>query len=55
MEVYKAHVSGKPLEALELYWMGKMMKDMGKITMPLNSLKQPVLICMICRLQSKEI
>jgi hypothetical protein len=30
MEVYKAHVSGKPLEALELYWMGKMMKDMGK-------------------------
>ena len=30
MEVYKAHVSGKPLEALELYWMGKMMKEMGK-------------------------
>ena len=30
MEVYTAHVSGKPLEALELYWMGKMMKDMGK-------------------------
>jgi hypothetical protein len=30
MEVYRAHVSGKPLEALELYWMGKMMKDMGK-------------------------
>jgi hypothetical protein len=29
MEVYKAHVSGKPLEALELYWMGKMMKDDG--------------------------
>ncbi|GAC1442379.1 MAG: hypothetical protein NVSMB63_10630 [Sediminibacterium sp.] len=30
MEVYQAHVSGKPLEALELYWMGKIMKDMGK-------------------------
>ncbi|MES2329867.1 MAG: hypothetical protein V4539_09710 [Bacteroidota bacterium] len=30
MEIYKAHVSGKPLEALELYWMGKMMKEMGK-------------------------
>jgi hypothetical protein len=30
LEVYKAHVSGKPLEALELYWMGKMMKDMSK-------------------------
>ncbi len=30
MEVYKANVSGKPLEALELYWMGKMMKELGK-------------------------
>ena len=30
MEVFKTKVSGKPLEALELYWMGKMMKDMGK-------------------------
>lgn len=30
MELYKAQVSGKPLEALELYWMGKMMKEMGK-------------------------
>ena len=30
LEIYKAHVSGKPLEALELYWMGKMMKDLGK-------------------------
>jgi hypothetical protein len=30
LEVYKTNVSGKPLEALELYWMGKMMKDMGK-------------------------
>ncbi len=29
-EVYKANVSGKPLEALELYWMGKMMRDMNK-------------------------
>lgn len=28
--VYEAHVSGKPLEALELYWMGKMMKGIGK-------------------------
>ncbi len=30
MELYKTHVSGKPLEALELYWMGKMMKETGK-------------------------
>ena len=30
MEVFKLKVSGKPLEALELYWMGKMMKDLGK-------------------------
>ncbi len=30
MEVYQANVSGKPLEALELFWMGKMMKDLGK-------------------------
>ena len=30
LELYKAQVSGKPLEALELYWMGKMMKEMGK-------------------------
>jgi hypothetical protein len=29
-ELYKALVSGKPLEALELYWMGKMMKDLNK-------------------------
>lgn len=30
MQVYKDHVSGKPLEALELFWVGKMMKDLGK-------------------------
>lgn len=30
MQVYKTFVSGKPLEALELYWMGKMMKASGK-------------------------
>jgi hypothetical protein len=30
MNVYRAHVSGKPLEALELYWMGKLMKETGK-------------------------
>lgn len=30
MELYKTYVSGKPLEALELFWMGKMMKDLGK-------------------------
>jgi hypothetical protein len=30
LEVYKAKVSGKPLEALELYWMGKMMKAIGE-------------------------
>jgi tetratricopeptide (TPR) repeat protein len=29
-QVYKSHVSGKPLEALELYWMGKMMLGMKK-------------------------
>jgi hypothetical protein len=32
-EAYKAyedHVSGKPLEGLELFWMGKMMKGLGK-------------------------
>ncbi|HWI89987.1 MAG TPA: hypothetical protein VNT20_01880 [Flavisolibacter sp.] len=28
--VYEEHVSGKALEALELYWMGKMMKGLGK-------------------------
>ena len=27
---YTAYVSGKPLEALELYYMGKMMKSLGK-------------------------
>ncbi len=30
LAVFKAQVSGKPLEALELYWMGRMMKDLGK-------------------------
>lgn len=30
MQVYKTHVSGKPLEALELFWVGKMMQDLGK-------------------------
>ncbi len=30
MALYQSKVSGKPLEALELYWMGKMMKEMGK-------------------------
>lgn len=30
MDIYKKGVSGKPLEALELYWMGVMMKEMGK-------------------------
>ncbi|MBV9987380.1 MAG: tetratricopeptide repeat protein [Chitinophagaceae bacterium] len=30
LAIYKAHVSGKPLEALELYWMGKMMQGMKK-------------------------
>lgn len=29
-KVYRQFVSGRPLEALELYWMGKMMKGMGK-------------------------
>jgi tetratricopeptide (TPR) repeat protein len=29
-EIYKQKVSGKPLEALELFWMGKLMKHMKK-------------------------
>jgi hypothetical protein len=29
-DIYKDHISGKPLEALELYWMGKMMKGLNK-------------------------
>lgn len=29
-KVYRQFVSGRPLEALELYWMGKMMKGLGK-------------------------
>ncbi len=29
-EVYKQYVSGKPLEALDLYWMGQYMKANGK-------------------------
>jgi hypothetical protein len=28
--VFEAHVSGQPLEGLELYWMGKMMKGLDK-------------------------
>jgi hypothetical protein len=28
--VYEEYVSGKPLEALELYWMGKLMKNISK-------------------------
>ena len=29
-KVYEEHVSGKPLEGIELYWMGKFMKGHGK-------------------------
>jgi hypothetical protein len=29
-EQYEKNVSGRPLEGLELYWMGKMMKGMNK-------------------------
>lgn len=29
-KTYQQYVSGRPLEALELYWMGKMMKGLGK-------------------------
>lgn len=29
-KVYEANVSGKPLEGIELYWMGKFMKGLGK-------------------------
>lgn len=28
--IYRQHVSGKPLEGLELYWMGKLMQGLGK-------------------------
>lgn len=28
--VYQQHVSGQPLEALELYWMGRLMEALGK-------------------------
>lgn len=30
MDIYTAHISGKPLEALELFWMGNMMEAMHK-------------------------
>ena len=30
MQTYEGFVSGKGLEGLELYWMGKMMKGLGK-------------------------
>ena len=30
MELYEKYVTGKPLEGLELYYMGKMMKAMNK-------------------------
>lgn len=30
MEEFHRNVSGKPLEGLELYWMGKMMRGMNK-------------------------
>lgn len=30
LSIYKQYVSGKPLEALELYWMGKMMQGLHK-------------------------
>ena len=29
-KIFSQYVSGKPLEALELYWMGKMMQGLGK-------------------------
>jgi hypothetical protein len=29
-KIYETHVSGKPLEGLELYWMGSFMKALGK-------------------------
>lgn len=29
-KIYEEHVSGKPLEGIELYWMGKFMKGIGK-------------------------
>ena len=29
-KVYQQHISGKPLEGLELYWMGKLMSGLGK-------------------------
>jgi hypothetical protein len=29
-KIFESHVSGKPLEGLELYWMGKYMQAQGK-------------------------
>ena len=29
-KIYQQHVSGKPLEGLELYWMGKLMQELNK-------------------------
>ena len=29
-KIYEQYISGKPLEGLELYWMGKMMQKLGK-------------------------
>ena len=29
-KIYQQHISGKPLEGLELYWMGKLMSGLGK-------------------------
>ena len=29
-KIYQQHISGKPLEGLELYWMGKLMQELKK-------------------------
>ncbi len=36
MKIFTEKVSGKPLEALELYWMGKMLKASGKTSMAMQ-------------------
>ena len=30
LKIYKQYISGKPLEALELYWVGKLMQGLNK-------------------------
>ncbi len=40
MDVFTKNVSGKPLEALELYWMGKLLMNVGKTSLALQYLNE---------------